>query len=86
MVDLKLFSLDFVDDCFKKFNLCLCDGDKPSPLCGITLQVADSNLHQHGKFASLTYGMIIFFASSNSDVDNGQIFPTCDGLQGSKGQ
>ena len=47
-IDKKLVTLDFIDDGFKKLNLHSCDGDKPSPLAGISLTTNDSNLHQHG--------------------------------------
>lgn len=49
MVDRKLVTLGFIDDGFRKLNLRSCDGDKPSPLTGISLTTNDSNLHQHGK-------------------------------------
>ena len=48
MVEQKLFTLDFVDEQFKNLNLRLFDGDKPSPLAGLTLTTSDSNLRQHG--------------------------------------
>ena len=44
----KLFSLNFIDDGFKKLNLRSFDGDKPSTLIGVSLTSCDSNLHQHG--------------------------------------
>lgn len=44
----KLFTLAFLDEEMKKLNVRSWDGDKPSPLSGVTLQSADSNLHQHG--------------------------------------
>ena len=44
----KLFSLDLIDDGFKKLNLRSFDGDKPSPLIGVSLASCDANLHQHG--------------------------------------
>ena len=53
VVDRKLFTLGFIDDSLKKLNLCSCDGDKPSPLTGISLTLPDSNLHQHGMCTSL---------------------------------
>ena len=44
----KIITLDFIDRQFEKLNVRVCDGDKPSPLVGITLSVTDSNLRQHG--------------------------------------
>lgn len=48
-MDQKLFSLDYIDSSFKKLNLRPFDGDRPSPLKGISLGTCDSNLHQHGQ-------------------------------------
>ena len=48
VIDKKLFSLNFIDDGFKKLNLRSFDGDKPSTLIGVSLMSCDSNLHQHG--------------------------------------
>ena len=50
MIDHKLFSLEFIDEQFKSLNLRLFDGDKPSPLSGLSLTTTDSNLRQHGTF------------------------------------
>lgn len=49
VVEQKLFTLQDIDGYIKGVNLRFCDGDKPSPLAGISLTVVDSNLHQHGK-------------------------------------
>lgn len=48
MVDQKMFTLSIIDDFLKGLNLRPFDGDKPSPLIGISLTTIDSNLHQHG--------------------------------------
>ena len=48
--DEKIFTLPLVDERFKMINMRYCDGDKPSPLVGISLSVIDSNLHQHGEY------------------------------------
>ena len=48
MVERKLFTLENIDENIKKLNIRLFDGDKPSPLCGLSLTSSDSNLHQHG--------------------------------------
>lgn len=48
VTEVKMFTLDFLDREFEKLNVRVCDGDKPSPLAGITLSVTDSNLRQHG--------------------------------------
>ena len=45
VIDKKLFSLNFIDDGFKKLSF---DGDKPSTSIGVSLTSCDSNLHQHG--------------------------------------
>ena len=47
-VDQKLITLTEVDNHFKKINIRLCDGDKPSPLAGVSLHYANANLRQHG--------------------------------------
>ena len=47
-MDQKLFSLGYIDSAFNKLNLRSFDGDRPSPLKGISLATSDSNLHQHG--------------------------------------
>lgn len=52
MIDLKLFSLDYIDDGMRKLNLRTFDGDKPSTLIGVSLTSCDSNLHQHGMITS----------------------------------
>lgn len=48
VIEEKLFTLEMVDDSIRRLNLRLCDGDKPSPLTGISLTARDSNLRQHG--------------------------------------
>ena len=44
----KLFTLEFIDESLKKLNLRMFDGDKSSPLSGLSLTSTDANLHQHG--------------------------------------
>ena len=46
----KLFTLKDIDENIEGLNLRLFDGDKPSPLSGVSLTTSDSNLHQHGMF------------------------------------
>lgn len=48
MIDQKIFTLKDVDENMQEVNVRLFDGDKPSPLSGISLTTSDSNLHQHG--------------------------------------
>ena len=43
-MDEKLFTLEVLDDCFEKLNLRECDGDKPSPIAGISSTAMDNNL------------------------------------------
>ena len=52
-VDDKLLTLSDIDDHLKKINLRLCDGDKPSPLAGISLHSVNANLKQHGNIYSV---------------------------------
>ncbi len=49
VVDQKLFTLEFIDKKFEELNIRSFDGDKPSPLSGVNLNIVDSNLRQHGK-------------------------------------
>lgn len=73
VVDQKLFTLKYIDECFTSLNIRLCDGDKPSPVAGVVLTATDSNLHQHGKINLFDGGVTIMSitAFSHSDVDNG---------------
>lgn len=48
VINKKLFSLEFIDNGFKRLNLRSFDGEKPSTLIGVNLTSTDSNLHQHG--------------------------------------
>ena len=55
VLEKRLFTLEFIDESFKKLNLRIFDGDKPSPLNGISLTSVDSNLRQHGKYLKITH-------------------------------
>ena len=50
VVDEKLFTLEQIDQNLTGLNLHPRDGDKPSPLTGISLATNDSNLRQHGMY------------------------------------
>lgn len=62
MNDEKIFTLDFIDDEFKKLNLRACDGDKPSSFSIVSLTSCDSNLHQHGKVMCVYYSYMGLYA------------------------
>ena len=70
---------------------CSSDGDKPSPLVGISLTTASFNLRQHGTYNSYVRHFyiihnsntfllhIIFLIISNAIMDNGTFFSLCYG-------
>lgn len=57
MTEKKLLTLDMFDSMFNKLNIHSYDGDKPSPLHGISLTTCDSNLHQHGGLCNIIYSI-----------------------------
>lgn len=88
IIDQKLFTLEDIDDGFKKLNLRFFDGDKPSPLVGISLITPSSNLQQHGNYyctyvcmyiAMYVIHLVLLFTLlfSNAIMDNGTFFPSC---------
>ena len=82
-MDEKLFTLELLDDCFEKLNLRECDGDKPSPIAGISLTAMDNNLRQHGgctctcTFLIFSFTCIYFTINSYADVDLWSFSSTC---------
>ena len=83
VVDKKLFTLNFIDDGFKKLNLRSFDGDKPSALSSVSLTCRDSNLHQHGAmfvhmdFVSIYHIDVSYSPCSHANVDFGSISSPC---------
>ena len=73
VIDKNLFSLNYIDDGFKRLNLRSFDGDKPSTLSGVSLTSHDSNLHQHGLSFVCTLPVWILFLCSNANVDLGTV-------------